>query len=114
MKNKNKSSDRGKVKEIVEDEETKRLKENIYIVFVECESPVNLMFIKNLNWRFHCICPSCIAVTAFEITATESDKNSKLSCKYTFSVYTDKFFCNIKVHFCKPHSLYAAQLFGVS
>ena len=28
MKNKNKSSDRGKVKEIVEDEETKRNKEN--------------------------------------------------------------------------------------
>ena len=36
MKNKNKSTDRGKVKDIVEDEETKRLKENIYVVFVEC------------------------------------------------------------------------------
>ena len=52
MKNKNKSSDRGKVKEIVEDEETKRLKENIYIVFVECESPGNVGFLARTMGNF--------------------------------------------------------------
>ena len=52
MKNKNKSSDRGKVKEIVEDEETIRLKENIYVVFVECESPGNVGFLARTMGNF--------------------------------------------------------------
>ena len=52
MKNKNKSTDRGKVKEIVEDEETKRLKENIYVVFVECESPGNVGFLARTMGNF--------------------------------------------------------------
>ena len=52
MKNKNKSSDRGKAKEIVEDEETIRLKENIYVVFVECESPGNVGFLARTMGNF--------------------------------------------------------------
>ena len=52
MKNKNKSTDRGKVKDIVEDEETKRLKENIYVVFVECESPGNVGFLARTMGNF--------------------------------------------------------------
>ena len=43
---------RGKVKEIVEDEETKRLKENIYVVFVECESPGNVGFLARTMGNF--------------------------------------------------------------
>ena len=46
MKKKSKNeTDRGKIKKIVEDEETKRLKENIYVVFVECECPGNVGFL---------------------------------------------------------------------
>ena len=52
MKNKNKSTDRGKLKEIVEDEETKRLKENIHVVFVECESPGNVGFLARTMANF--------------------------------------------------------------
>ena len=52
MKNKTKTSDRGKVKEIVEDEETIRLKENIYVVFVECESPGNVGFLARTMGNF--------------------------------------------------------------
>ena len=52
MKYKDKKSERGKVKEIVEDEETIRLKENIYVVFVECESPGNVGFLARTMGNF--------------------------------------------------------------
>ena len=53
MKNKDKGKTaRGTVKEIVEDEETKRLKENIYVVFVECESPGNVGFLARTMGNF--------------------------------------------------------------
>lgn len=55
MKNKDKNKGntiRGKVKEIVEDEEIKRLKENIYVVFVECESPGNVGFLARTMGNF--------------------------------------------------------------
>ncbi len=43
---------RGKVKERVDDEETKCLKENIYVVFVECESPGNVGFLARTMGNF--------------------------------------------------------------
>ena len=53
MKKKSKNeTDRGKIKKIVEDEETKRLKENIYVVFVECESPGNVGFLASTMGNF--------------------------------------------------------------
>ena len=53
MKKKSKNeTDRGKIKKIVEDEETKRLKENIYVVFVECESPGNVGFLARTMGNF--------------------------------------------------------------
>ena len=52
MKRKDKSTNRGKSKEMVEDEETIRLKENIYVVFVECESPGNVGFLARTMANF--------------------------------------------------------------
>ena len=53
MKNKNKKeSSRGKFKAPLDDEETKRLKENIYVVFVECESPGNVGFLARTMGNF--------------------------------------------------------------
>ena len=53
MKDKNKKeSSRGKFKAPVDDEETKRLKENIYVVFVECESPGNVGFLARTMGNF--------------------------------------------------------------
>ena len=49
---KKENASRGKVKEMVEDEETKRLKENIYVVFVECESPGNVGFLARTMGNF--------------------------------------------------------------
>ena len=47
-----KETKRGKAKEMVEDEETTRLKENIYVVFVECESPGNVGFLARTMGNF--------------------------------------------------------------
>ncbi len=53
MKTKSKKdTTRGKTKEMVEDEETLRLKENIYVVFVECESPGNVGFLARTMGNF--------------------------------------------------------------
>ncbi len=49
---KNKKSERGLSKETIEDEESKRLKENIYVVFVECESPGNVGFLARTMGNF--------------------------------------------------------------
>ena len=49
---KNKKSERGLAKETIEDEESKRLKENIYVVFVECESPGNVGFLARTMGNF--------------------------------------------------------------
>ena len=49
---KNGDTSRGKTKEIAEDEETIRLKENIYVVFVECESPGNVGFLARTMANF--------------------------------------------------------------
>ena len=49
---KNGDTSRGKTKEITEDEETIRLKENIYVVFVECESPGNVGFLARTMANF--------------------------------------------------------------
>lgn len=43
---------RGTANDIVEDEETLRLKENIYVVFVECESPGNVGFLARTMGNF--------------------------------------------------------------
>ena len=52
MKRKEKETKRGKVKEMAEDEATIRLKENIYVVFVECESPGNVGFLARTMANF--------------------------------------------------------------
>lgn len=52
MKYKDKKNDRGKAKEIIQDEENIRLKENIYVVFVECESPGNVGFLARTMGNF--------------------------------------------------------------
>lgn len=49
---KNKKSERGLSKETIGDEESKRLKENIYVVFVECESPGNVGFLARTMGNF--------------------------------------------------------------
>ena len=49
---KNKKSERGLAKETIGDEESKRLKENIYVVFVECESPGNVGFLARTMGNF--------------------------------------------------------------
>ena len=46
------NTERGKSKETIEDEESKRLKENIYVVFVECESPGNVGFLARTMGNF--------------------------------------------------------------
>lgn len=43
---------RGTANDIVEDEETLKLKENIYVVFVECESPGNVGFLARTMGNF--------------------------------------------------------------
>ncbi|WP_297983296.1 RNA methyltransferase [uncultured Methanobrevibacter sp.] len=52
MKQKYKNSTRGTIKEIVESEEDIRLKENIYVVFVECETPGNIGFLARTMGNF--------------------------------------------------------------
>ena len=52
MKYKDKRRNEEKTREMVPDEETIRLKENIYVVFVECESPGNVGFLARTMGNF--------------------------------------------------------------
>jgi len=54
MKNKDNSTKRGKsqLKEIIQDEATLKLQENIYVVFVECKSPGNVGFLARTMGNF--------------------------------------------------------------